>query len=182
MDSLEEQPVQQLIAVSGLPIGDVRAILSLLFESRPLNEDSRLSPGETAVILAFDTLSRMGYTRDRIVLILKAFLSDILDFMKAPHETGKLGLLMIHDNRYVMWETARTCYFDLKTSELRQGSDALPLPVTVVSLSVLGLYLRTFAKTQDRPTSAAARRSASPGAVASAVSDPAPCQPDPSQQ
>ena len=167
-----ERPLKQILAVSGLPIGGVRDVISLLFESRPLNEDSILSPGETAVVLVFDTLSRMGYSRDRIFSILKPITPQINEFMNTEEEHFSLGLIIIHDNRYVMWELDKDKYFDLTESEERCG-DALPLPIVVFCLSVLGLYLRTFSMIQDHPPSEGAEISAESLSAASPGCPPA---------
>lgn len=177
-----DRTVQQLITVSGVTLGDVRALASLLFESGPLNSDSKLSPGETAVVLASDMLSRMGFARDRALLILRTFRDPILAFMNNTAELDKLGMLIIQDSRYAMFETEPDMFFDIRTGEMLDPTkNVLPLPAYVFSLSVLGIYLRTFAKLPDPRPEEEDQKSAEPSAEASAGSPAPQLKPDPSR-
>jgi hypothetical protein len=152
----ETRTPKQISEVSGIPVSDLRASLSLLFESGPLDDDSELSPGDTVLVLAFHHLSLMGYPRDRITLMLRAFKYDITAFMGSDAPGKNLGLLIIHDNRFVMFEAA-SGYYDLVTAKRVPDGDLL-LPVMVVSVSLTGLYLRTFSKTQNPPVEGEAQK------------------------
>lgn len=167
------RPVQHLLDATGLALGGVREILGALLEPQDIDGKSELTPGEMTVVLAFDTLTKMGYQRDRAFAIVRPYAADIEEYLNSSESLQDLGMLIIHDNRYVLWGLHTDRYFDLTESKVHFGAD-LPLPAVVFCLSTLGLYLRTFAKTLDRLASTGAGISAVPSTEASAD-----CQPPP---
>ena len=161
----QDRTVKEILAVSGLTIGDVCAAYSLLFESGPLNEDSKLSPGETAVILAFGTFVRMGYARDRTALLLRPFIPNIVEFV-ATDNPERLGLVIVYDNRFGMWELDPAKIVNLHDGAVLPRA-VLPLPVATVSVSILGLYLRTFSTPRSQSAAAEVEKSDQQGPEAS---------------
>lgn len=165
--------LSELLAVSGLTIGSARAIYSLLFESTPLNEDSELKPSVTAAILAFDTLERLGYARDRIPLVLRPFLSHITKILDEAESWTTLVMLSIYDGRFVTLEGVPQI-FDLKEARLWEATELnMPIPMVVVSLSVLSLYLRTASRCRGLRARAEAGKSAAQATATSAEPHPA---------
>lgn len=137
--------VKELVTVLGVSEGDLRVLTDLLFGFGPLTTESQIPPGETAVILVCDALSRMGYPQDRILAMLQRYKARIIEFMqKKP--AGRLGFLSLQEGRYVQWEKEEEI-LDLTTMDF---TPSRPLPAIVVCLSVVGLYLRTFSSSPDQ--------------------------------
>lgn len=150
--------IQELSSVSGLALGDVRVVTQLLFGREPLDPHSELSPGETAVILVYDALSRLGLTRDRCLLITSKLLRDEIIKCVEEAKPEELGLLFIVDNRYVGFYSMCHELVDLETLKKTNPGD-MPLPIISITLCVVSLYLRTCATLQSRHAAAEAARS-----------------------
>ena len=129
----------------GVSEGDLRVLTDLLFGFGPLTTESQIPPGETAVILVYDTLSRIGYPQDRVLALLQRYKTRIITFM-TEKPIGQLGFLSLQEGRFVQWEREDEV-LDLSTMEFTRSR---PLPALVVVLSVAGLYLRTFSSSQDQ--------------------------------
>lgn len=154
--------VKELNAVSDVSPGDMRAVLNLLLESRPLNDDSVLTPGETAVLLLFRTLENLGYERSRIFSTLQPFIPDIVKYAEAhqdlvPHNRD-LGMFSLGDSRFALWGGVSDKVYDIKENQIIPALEHVP--VITVSISMLALLRDTYAKIVRHGIEAEARQAA----------------------
>ena len=148
--------ISDFMAVSGQRLGDVRAVLQLLFESGgPLNPDSDLSPGEVALLLALDYLTALGLPRDRAIATVKHYSKVAQNAVLQAQYQPNPVLLLLHDQRYAALQLDRNPDREVFDSENLCSVPAMPCPPAMsVALSLSVLYHRACATLQCRRESA----------------------------
>lgn len=131
--------IEEVSSVSGMSVGEVRVAHELLFGG-PLTTPNELTPGETAVLLAYTSLALMGYPRDRILLAIRHFKEPIQNLITAKMKSH--GALIIQDGRWAVLE-GYDLVFDMTESKAVQLGSIPTLPMVFAGVVVRALYSQT---------------------------------------